>query len=122
MIRHPTPEQIAACHALGESLLRFLLLSRPEPAGPEKGPQPPRPTWEGGRASQPGAPGDPNKGTQAGGQLLFGLREAAAMLSISDRTLWALTTPRGPIPSVRIGRAVRYLVDDLREWAKQARK
>ena len=28
------------------------------------------------------------------------------MLAVSDRTLWALTTPRGSIPLVRIGRAL----------------
>lgn len=35
-------------------------------------------------------------------------QEAAQRLSISERTLWAHTAPRGPIPAVRIGNAVRY--------------
>lgn len=50
-------------------------------------------------------------------------REAAQALGISPRTLWALTTPRGPIPCVRIGhgrrRSVLYPVDALRRWLSQ---
>jgi len=34
-------------------------------------------------------------------------REAAAMLSVSERTLWELTK-RGVIECVRVGRSVRY--------------
>ncbi len=40
--------------------------------------------------------------------LLLTARDAAAVLSVSQRTLWSLTHPRGPIHPVRIGRAVRY--------------
>ena len=43
-------------------------------------------------------------------------REAARLLSISERTLWGLTAPRGPIPAVRLGRSVRYDVAALRRW------
>jgi hypothetical protein len=43
-------------------------------------------------------------------------QEAARLLSISERTLWGLTAPRGPIPSVRFGRFVRYDVAALRRW------
>ena len=49
-------------------------------------------------------------------RLLLPPREAAAALSISERTLWAVTAPRGPLPAVRIGRSVRYCVDDIRRW------
>lgn len=45
-------------------------------------------------------------------------REAARMLSISERTLWGLTAPRGPIPCVRLSRGVLYSVDDLRQWLR----
>lgn len=54
--------------------------------------------------------------------LLIRSREAARMLNISERTLYAMTAPRGPIVSVRIGRAdstnprVLYSVERLREW------
>ena len=44
----------------------------------------------------------------------LGLREAANALSISTRTLWGKTDPRGPIPSVRIGTRVLYAVSDLK--------
>lgn len=41
-------------------------------------------------------------------------RDAARMLSISEKTLWSQTEPRGPIPAVRWGRRVLYAVDTLR--------
>ncbi len=39
---------------------------------------------------------------------LINARQAAEILSISERKLWGMSHPRGPIPVVRIGRAVRY--------------
>ena len=57
-----------------------------------------------------------------GDVLLIPARQAARMLSVSERTLFAMTAPRGPIVSVRIGRAdsgnprVLYSVERLREW------
>jgi excisionase family DNA binding protein len=53
-----------------------------------------------------------------GNRLLLTVREAAAMLAISTRTLWSLTD-RGEVPAVRVGRAVRYCIDDLRDWIKR---
>jgi excisionase family DNA binding protein len=50
--------------------------------------------------------------------LLVAPREAAKMLSVCERTLFALTKS-GDIPAVRIGRAVRYSVEDLRAWIKK---
>src|SRR5207244_2425171 len=49
-------------------------------------------------------------------RLLLSPAEAARALSISPRTLWSLTAPRGPISVVRCGRSVRYAPDDLRRW------
>ena len=49
-------------------------------------------------------------------RLLLRGRDAAEALSVSPRKLWALTEPRGPIRCIRIGRAVRYDVRDLRAW------
>jgi excisionase family DNA binding protein len=51
-------------------------------------------------------------------RLLLTAREAAAALSISARKLWSLTAS-GEVPHVRIGRAVRYPVDELAEWVVQ---
>ena len=44
-------------------------------------------------------------------------RQAARLLSVSERTLYAFTR-NGTIPVVRLGRSVRYSLDDLREWIR----
>jgi len=49
--------------------------------------------------------------------ILLRPNEAAQVLAISPRKLWELTDC-GEIPCVRIGRAVRYSVEDLKEWIK----
>ena len=46
---------------------------------------------------------------------LLTVREAAGLLRISDRTLFTLTKD-GQIPSVRVGRGVRYDEQDLARW------
>jgi excisionase family DNA binding protein len=48
-------------------------------------------------------------------RLLFTPREAAKALSVCEKTLWSLSK-RGDLPAVRIGRAVRYDVADLRAF------
>jgi excisionase family DNA binding protein len=48
--------------------------------------------------------------------ILVTARAAATLLSISPRKIWGLTAS-GELPVVRIGRAVRYAVDDLRAFA-----
>ncbi len=45
--------------------------------------------------------------------------EAAQRLPISERTLWAHTVPRGPIPAVRIGTAVRYDPEALTQFIEE---
>ena len=54
-------------------------------------------------------------------RILLSPREAAAALSICERTLYGLTK-RGELPVVRIGRAVRYSMDDIRAWIKKSKK
>jgi excisionase family DNA binding protein len=49
--------------------------------------------------------------------MLLTSRQAARLLAISERTLYTFTKA-GAIPVVRIGRAVRYGTDDLREWIR----
>ena len=44
-------------------------------------------------------------------------REAAKALGISERTLWE-HTERGTIPHIRLGKAILYPVDLLRDWLK----
>jgi excisionase family DNA binding protein len=53
--------------------------------------------------------------------LLLTPAEAARMLAVSPRTLWGLTAA-GEVPAVRIGRAVRYAVADLREYVERLRE
>lgn len=49
--------------------------------------------------------------------LLVDAREAARMLAVSPRKLWAMTFEETPgLPYVRCGRLVRYSPDDLRQW------
>jgi len=46
-------------------------------------------------------------------------REAAQALGISERLLWEWTN-RGSIPHVRLGKAILYPVDALRDWLRQS--
>jgi predicted DNA-binding transcriptional regulator AlpA len=49
--------------------------------------------------------------------LLLTARDAARALAISEKTLWTLSAPRGPIPTIRVGeRSIRYSVRALEEW------
>lgn len=54
-------------------------------------------------------------------RLLVTRADAARMLSLSEGTVKALTEPEGPLPVIRIGRAVRYHVDDLRAFVASRR-
>ncbi len=49
-------------------------------------------------------------------RLLISARDAAKTLSISGRTLWTLTWPRGPIPCVRLRGRVLYSPAALQRW------
>ncbi|MCA9279599.1 MAG: helix-turn-helix domain-containing protein [Phycisphaeraceae bacterium] len=48
-------------------------------------------------------------------QLLVDSKTAAAMLSISERTLWSLKD-KGIIPSRKINSLVRFYIPDLHAW------
>ena len=61
------------------------------------------------------------KNQQAAKPLLLNAQQAAKSLSISRGTLFNLTAPRGPIPSVKLGARVCYAVSDL-ERAVEALK
>lgn len=52
--------------------------------------------------------------------LLISPRQAAKLLSISERSLFTLTKS-GVLPTVRIGRSVRYDPCDLRRWIESAK-
>jgi excisionase family DNA binding protein len=51
-------------------------------------------------------------------KLLVSAREAARLLSLSERTLYSLTKA-GQFPVVRVGRSVRYRVADLQAWIER---
>ena len=53
--------------------------------------------------------------------LLLNAREAAAALAISPRKLWGMTAS-GEIPLIRLGRSVRYPLDDLQCWIDGQKK
>ena len=55
-------------------------------------------------------------------RLLLTPREAAQALSVSSRTLWSITRPRGDLPCVRVGRCVRYDPSDLRTWIEKRKQ
>ncbi len=48
-------------------------------------------------------------------QLLLKPRQAANALGISERTLWTYTRA-DKIPSMKIGRLVRYPITELQRW------
>lgn len=50
--------------------------------------------------------------------LLVDAREACRLLSLGRRSVWLLTNS-GELPVVRVGRAVRYSVEGLRQWIEQ---
>ncbi len=55
--------------------------------------------------------------------LLVSAREAAQMLAVSPRKLWAMTFEESPgLPYLRCGRLIRYAPDDLRQWIDAQRK
>jgi hypothetical protein len=55
--------------------------------------------------------------------LLVDARDAARMLAVSPRKLWAMTFEEMPgLPYVRCGRLVRYAPNDLRRWIEARRK
>lgn len=53
-------------------------------------------------------------------RLLLTTREAAYRLGISTRYLWNITSPRGPIPVVRLGRKTFYRPQDLENFVAEA--
>jgi excisionase family DNA binding protein len=52
---------------------------------------------------------------QSNATLLLNSREAAAVLSISQRKLWSMTKS-GQIPCVKIGHSTRYPTEELKGW------
>lgn len=58
------------------------------------------------------------KTVSVGEKIWITTREAAALLSVSPRTLWQWTKDK-LVPSVKQGRMVRYNPEELRAWANR---
>lgn len=55
--------------------------------------------------------------------LLVDAKEAARMLAVSPRKLWAMTFEEQPgLPHIHCGRLVRYSIVDLSRWIESQRK
>jgi len=52
---------------------------------------------------------------------LLSAKAAAKYLGISQRTLWAITAPRGPLPVVKIGARCLYDPADLKRYIDAAK-
>jgi hypothetical protein len=68
----------------------------------------------------------PATGVDACLPLLVSARRAAKLLSVSERTLWGMTWPRGDLPAIRLpgrgrARSIRYAVGDLEKWIERQR-
>ena len=118
--------EMDAAKKLGEAVMEFLIAlevgrhSRmPAPAVPQADVRLPVDTWTPPRNAVP-TPGSPEE-TEPDDAIVIGVREAARLLGVCEKTLWSLSVPRGSIPVVQIGRSVRYTIDDLQAWVKRAR-
>jgi len=52
--------------------------------------------------------------------MLLTPRQAAKALNVCERTLYGLAKS-GDLPAIRIGRAVRYSMDDIRAWIERTK-
>lgn len=55
-------------------------------------------------------------------KLLLTVRETCAAMSVCAKTLYTLTAPRGSLPAVRIGKAVRYDLRDIQAFIDGAKE
>ena len=54
-------------------------------------------------------------------KMLLTTREASEQLGICQRTIWQLAKD-GDLPSVRIGKLLRFCPEQLREWIEEKSK
>ena len=48
--------------------------------------------------------------------LLIDTRETAKLLNVSDRTIWTMNSSGKMPKAIRVGRAVRWSLDELKDW------
>ena len=115
----PSKEELLAGRQLGEALVRLLVVMRhasqaEEAASWEAVNRTPTPVNAISSSSEALSSGQTKtRDDKASSPLLLSVKDAARRLATTDRTLFNLTHPRGPIPSVRFGRNVRYRLSDL---------
>ncbi len=100
-----TSAEVEAAQRLSQAMLQFIVAL-------EQGKRTRKPAPAVQRIPEEGVMHEPT-------ELAVSKRKAAEMLSISVKTLWSMTTPRGPIRALRIGRGVRYPLDELRRWISE---
>lgn len=117
-----TSREAQAARALADALLEFLI-EREEAAAARARPRvtDQRPVQQRAVAPAPTEPAMPARTIEPKppNTLLVDSKEACRLLSLGERNLWSMTAPRGPIPSVRIGRCVRFSVASLEEFVKR---
>ena len=107
----PTARETAAAHRLAEAMIEFLS-ARDEAADIRR------------RESEASMRAEASPRHVAWNQLneeqtrelgLLTSRDAARFLGISERYLWEISSPRGPVPCVRMRNVVRYDPADLKQ-------
>ena len=98
-------DETQAAHALGEAIAEFVkvFVKKSDPV-PHVEPA----------LMQHQQPHEPRPSKHE--EQLLSARMAAKLLNISDRTLWAISHPRGTIQTVRVGRRVLYPKAELMKW------
>ena len=122
----PTPRESAAARSLAEAILEFVVAAD-EGATARRSDRPrdkitvelPHPQETAPRVAPAPPPSLAIEAPKRPERLLLTVREAAKYLSIGERLLWSRSAPRGPLPVVRIGSAVRYPVADLEAAIKR---
>lgn len=121
----PTPREVQAVRSLAESILELLVaMEEGRESRRDKSPReevavrvehvhPPAP-------QVPATPAPPMSREDETRHLMT-VREASEYLSIGTRTIWTLMAPRGPLPTVRFGRAIRFKVKDLDDFVTRSR-
>ena len=115
--RQPTSEEITAARALGDAILQFVIACKNgEQAEREIEYRKERAEREIEERKIARTEAEPKPSQD---QRLLSARKVAEILSVSERTVWAISAPRGPLRAVRIGRIVRYRIEDILDFRKK---
>jgi predicted DNA-binding transcriptional regulator AlpA len=96
---HVTPQELMAARNLGEAIVQLIVAV-------EEGSQLRMRSTSKSHATGASAVEKKDKS-------LLTARETAKLLSTSEKTLWNMTSPRGPVPAIRFGKSVRYIINDV---------